>query len=658
MADSEALRNAIHVGLQALESGDTRSAIATFRTALVRTPDHPAMRNLLGVALLTHGDAAAALPEFEHAARLAKSDPAILGNLAQAYSTLGRHADAQQMFRKAGRLDPRALRYAQGAAIAAAELGKFAEAEQALQRLTARFPAAASPWYNLGNVYRAQSRWTDAEACYREALQREPDAGDTRINLGSVLHAQLRYAEAIAEYRICAAADPQDVAAHLNLASALIDAGYFRQAAETCRDFLSRVPHNPEAHRFLAAALSHQGDVIAALPAYAKAAALAPGDALSQRALGGALAEAGQMHRALRTLAAAGKLEPEADAQQQILSAVLLAQGMLGDGWNAYRRRPAFLRFAEKLGADTLSQQLPADVSGKHVLLLREQGLGDELFFLRYAPALRSLGARVTVRASAKIAALVARAACADAVITDDATPDTPADLQLLCGDLPGALSAPNGCTMNFPDASLPCRDFAVHIAAFHPMPPASLQIAPLPAMTAKIRERLRHYGEPPYLGLTWRAGTAAHEQLAGQYWALSKALPLPAFADALRGFRGTLLALQRQPAPGEIADLAGSVGRTVHDCSDLNEDLEGMLALLAEIDDYAGVSNTNMHLRAASGRTARVLVPSPAEWRWMAGGSASPWFPGFTIYRQSPHGNWHEAMQALGNDLRQQQAA
>lgn len=52
-----------------------------------------------------------------------------------------------------------------------------------------------------------------------------------------------------------------------------------------------------------------------------------------------------------------------------------------------------------------------------------------------------------------------------------------------------------------------------------------------------------------------------------------------------------------------------------------VNDDLEQMLALPSMIDDYIGVSNTNMHLCAAVGRSARVPVPSPAEWRWMAAG-------------------------------------
>ena len=72
-----------------------------------------------------------------------------------------------------------------------------------------------------------------------------------------------------------------------------------------------------------------------------------------------------------------------------------------------------------------------------------------------------------------------------------------------------------------------------------------------------------------------------------------------------------------------------------MHDFTALNEDLEDMLALLSFMDDYVCVSNTNFHLRAVRGRVGRVLVPNPPEFRWMAEGEESPWFPGCKVYRQ-----------------------
>lgn len=100
------------------------------------------------------------------------------------------------------------------------------------------------------------------------------------------------------------------------------------------------------------------------------------------------------------------------------------------------------------------------------------------------------------------------------------------------------------------------------------------------------------------------------------------------------------------------IRHCPAAIGNPMHDFTALNEELEAMLALLALIDDYLGVSNTNMHLRAGAGHTARVLVPCPAEWRWMATGKKSPWFPGFKIYRQTSHGDWEPALAELASDL------
>jgi len=138
-----------------------------------------------------------------------------------------------------------------------------------------------------------------------------------------------------------------------------------------------------------------------------------------------------------------------------------------------------------------------------------------------------------------------------------------------------------------------------------------------------------------------------------GRVWQLFKEIPFEPLAAALRGVSGTLVSVQRNPRAGETERLAALVGKPVHDLSAANEDLEDMLALLAVLDDYVGVSNTNMHLRAGAGRTARVLVPWPAEWRWMIAGSESPWFPGFRVYRQRQDGDWDDTLTTLEGELR-----
>jgi len=75
---------------------------------------------------------------------------------------------------------------------------------------------------------------------------------------------------------------------------------------------------------------------------------------------------------------------------------------------------------------------------------------------------------------------------------------------------------------------------------------------------------------------------------------------------------------------------------------------------LLDVLDEYVGVSNANMHLIAGLGKTARVLIPVPGEWRWMASGDQSPWFPGLALYRQAITGDWGQALAVLSRDISQ----
>jgi hypothetical protein len=264
---------------------------------------------------------------------------------------------------------------------------------------------------------------------------------------------------------------------------------------------------------------------------------------------------------------------------------------------------------------------------------LNEQGLGDQLFLLRWLPAIKSCGAIVSYRPEPKLENIIRRISSFDQLVSP-AEVLPPADFYAMLGDLPYFV----------------CHGLRADSAS--ELVPSSLQLAPLPENLAAIKEQLFSLGPPPYIGLTWRGGTPPEEQKAVMSWMLYKEIPIEQLASSLQSVNGTLIALQRKPGNGEIDRLSDLLQRPLHDFSSANENLEDMLALLALIDDYIGVSNTNMHLRVAVGKTARVLVPCPPEWRWMARGNESPWFPGFAVYRQEIDGDWSEALARLSGDL------
>lgn len=649
------LRSYLESGVRAHAQGDIDAAANAFQQALGIAPEHPDALNLMGAALMELGQPGRALGFLQRAAQQRRNDPGVLGNLAQAHFALGQYEEARETFRKASRLDPRAKQFQLGIANSLAMQGKLGDAETLLQRLADRFPDYALAWFNLGNVRRDQKRPTQAADCYLKALHIDPGFVDARNNLGSALQAMVRYEDAMREYRTCIAQAPDHTSARCNLASVLIDLGRFKEAEEVLREVIQLAPEMSEARLFLGAALGHQGRLREALAQFRAAAEIEPDKPQVAEVYAAALIENGHLRQGMRWLSRALASNPESPTPHQMVSSALLSHGQLVDGWAEYSHRPAFTRLHKTYSdVTTLSRTLPPDIRGKQVCLLREQGLGDEIFFLRFAPQLAAAGARVIYHASAKLSSLLRRVACLEQVVEQTA-PVPPADVIMMLGDLPRALSS-------YPCSSLPTaaahehelamHEFSRRISVFWPPIPPSLVLHPLETHLAAMRKRLAEAGAPPYAGVTWQGGTPPEAQHGGAAWVLYKQIGIEPFAGALREFPGTLLALQRNPQPGEIDTFSRILGRRVHNFSDLNEDLESMLAALALIDEYVGVSNTNMHLRAAAGRTARVLIPCPAEWRWMASGSSSPWFPGFSLYRQSLDGDWDAALTSLRRHL------
>jgi tetratricopeptide (TPR) repeat protein len=648
------INDLIRKGLTEQQAGRLASAKTIYEQVLKIEPRHPDALNLLGVIALQCSRPEEAAGLIGRAIDARPSNPGFHANLAQAYLAVRRIADAEEAFRRAAVLDPRNPQFAVGAAVCLAEQGLAAEAERDLRSVAQRHPDYPLAWLNLGNVLRRQQRYEEAAQSYRQVIQLDPSFADAHNELGGILHLTHRFDEAEQAYRQFLALQPRSEAGHINLASLLIDRGRFADAAGLCRRGIETRPGPQGAavlHQLLGITRAHQGDFVSALTAF-RAATVSASD--SPRALWGcglALLETGDEEGGLRYLEQA----PDAAEFRFAIAGVYLMLGNMQEGWREYHNRPPRSGFAQQFPHFELARELQGPQ--KKVLLHREQGLGDELFFLRFAPELKARGVAITYRAHGKIASMLERVRVLDKVITADA-PLPAADLQVLVGDLPQLLGGLDAVRYPAPKTPPLARQLVTTVETqfrrvprvFYPGLPPPLPLVALPQKLEDTRERLSRLGPPPYLGLTWRAGTAPEQQ--GLVWMPHKEVPLKALGSTLRSVNGTLLALQRNPTPGELDELSALASRPMHDLTALNEDLETMLALLALIDEYIGVSNTNFHLRAGVSRNARVLVPRPTEWRWMLAGDESPWFPGFRIYRQGADGNWSAALGKLARDL------
>jgi tetratricopeptide (TPR) repeat protein len=643
--DPRVLDELLKTGVGQHQAGRLSEAKQAYEQVLAIDPSHPDALHLLGVIALQSADAPRAVELIQRAIQRQPRNWQYLLNLGHAHAAMHHLAEAHSAFQAASRLNRDNPQPALGAANCLAQQGQFAAAEEALRKVTRRFPALASGWYNLANAVNDQGRHDEAVMLYRRALDRDPKFAEAYNNLGRALHAQHRFDEAAQAYRRSVELKPDYAIGYCNLASVLIDSGQPVEAEAVSREALARQPALPEAERVLYVALVHQGRLTEALALERRLLARRPADPVALYSFGVNLCLLGEQKEGMSFIERAIEIDPDLSDARFARSVARLAAGDIDAAWDDYAWRPARMRFHLRYPGVTLADAMPVALDGKHVCLLREQGIGDEIFFLRFAPQLKARGARVIYAAASKVASFLGRSAALDHVVAESASlPE--ADFTLLVGDLPRALAASRAeeSVRNVSD-----REAAGGYSAT----PAALALAPLPERVEEIRQQLTKFGPAPYIGLTWRGGTAPKMQ-RDTAWLMHKWVPIPGLAAAVKPIAGTLILAQRAPEGPEYDELQQHLGRTVHDLSALNEDLEGMLALLTLLDDYVGVSNANMHLRASLGKAARVLVPCPPEWRWMIAGDESPWFPGFRIYRQRPDGDWNEALGKLERDLRE----
>jgi tetratricopeptide (TPR) repeat protein len=451
-----------------------------------------------------------------------------------------------------------------------------------------------------------------------------PQAGlDALVRRALTAHQQGRIAEAEADYRAILAAHPGHPVATHYLGLATWQKGDPEGAERLMRAALEADASIADFHNNLGLLLRDTGRAEEAVACFRRALEVDPGYAGARSNLGLALESAGRVAEAVEAWRAALASHPADATMRQNLARALLTLGRFDEGWPEYRWRLLAQGLA-RTAPDRSAKPLGRNLAGRQLALLAEQGLGDILFFLRFAPELAARGARLAFVGDARLHGLLSRTGLF-ALGMHAPGPVPPACEPTAIGDLPWLLEA--GDPARFP-------------------PP--LPLAPLEDRVAAMRERIESLGPGPRIALTWRSGVAS----VGPARTQVKQVGIEALGAALRGVRATWIGVQRLPGESERERLAQAIGAPVHDFSAANDDLESMLALLRVVDRYVGVSNTNTHLGASVGTSLDVLVAHPPEWRWTLG-APSPWYPQARLYRERPGGDWRAALAQLAAALR-----
>jgi hypothetical protein len=253
-----------------------------------------------------------------------------------------------------------------------------------------------------------------------------------------------------------------------------------------------------------------------------------------------------------------------------------------------------------------------------------EQGLGDSIQFVRYAPLVKERDGAVVVECPGKLARLFRTCAGIDRLVAEG-EPLPAFDVQAPLLSLPGLL----GTTLATVLAAVP------YLAADL-------------ALVERWRQELSGVGGFK-VGICWQ-GNPRHP------WDRHRSLPLEEFAPLAEVPGVRLVSLQQGAGAEQLRALAGRfpVVELPPALDGTAGDFADAAAVLRCLDLVVSADTAAAHLAGTLGVPAWVALSAIADWRWRVRRKDSPWYPTLRLFRQERLGAWGPVFARMAEAVRQ----
>jgi tetratricopeptide (TPR) repeat protein len=475
--------------------------------------------------------------------------------------------------------------------------------------------------FKLATEHHRTGRLGEAEKLYLTVLGSRADFAPA-LHLLGVLRGQLGNPPAAVELiRRAIAIYPTDPDYHSNLAKFLIETRDETAAIVSSRHAIALAPHLAEPHLNLGTALMAINRWEEAAASFRYVISLKPDYAEAHSNLGAALKAQGQLDAAISSYRQAIALQPEFVDAHWNLGLLHLLKGNFPHGWAGYEWRLKLEENASLFGRYPQPRWIGEDLAGRTILLITEQGFGDAIQFIRYAPLLVQRGGRVVVCTDPPLARLFKRIPGIEEVFLRN-DPPPPYDVQCPLLSLPRIFGA---SLQNIP-AEIP-------------------YLSADPESIRRWARRFHQNDRRRRIGLVW-AGSPTHKCDPAR--SLSPSSLLSPLSDVKNS---RFFSLQKGPAAAQPNLLPANIALTDW-TSDLI-DFADTAALIASLDLVITVDTAVAHLAGAMGKPVWVMLPFILDWRWLMNRTDSPWYPTMRLFRQRKPGDWTSVIEKVVEELR-----
>ncbi len=605
------LEDHIQEGLALHRAGKYDEAVRVYGSVLERDPSNVAVLRLLGMVQTRRGEFDQAIMLLQAASRFAPETPEIYNDLGIALRGKGAHEESVQAFHVALQLHPLFAEAYFNKAVTLEMLGIHDQAEDAYSLALQADPALQEARFNRGVIRFRNRRFADAADDLSIVRVERPDLTEAHMLYGRACQELGRVGEAKEVFTALLSRSPDCAETHMRLGTVYLSEMNYEDAVRELHRALRIEPDRAEAVYLLGVAHLKRYELIEARATLQHALHLRPGRPDVVTSLGITARKQGNLEEARHYFEHAVSLNPDhADAHWN-LADLLLLQGDYERGWEEFEWRwkhEGFLTPSRDFGERVWNGE---DIDGQTILLHPEQGIGDIIHFVRYAPLVAERGARVILGSPPELARLLETVPGITCVAT---TRQAAPPFELLC-----------------PLLSLP-RIFETRKDT-------------IPSAVPYLRAdaQLVHQWAPQFtndgalrVGIIW-SGNTLQENNGHRACRLDDLGPLTAVPGV------QLYSLQKGTPRAELA--ASPFGPAILDIADGLTDFAHTAAALHHLDLLVSTDTGTVHLAGALGREVWLLVSAIPDWRWSTSGDRSAWYPTLTLFRQQQIGDWRVAV-------------
>lgn len=480
------------------------------------------------------------------------------------------------------------------------------------------------------NVALREKHYEKALYTCRKALRLSPKSYLGYLTIGGVYFEMGRYADSVSAYRRAGKVRPDDPRLFDLLCRAVIKNDGFEAGAEQAILGLKKFPYDKDLLIIGTAALCACGRGQEAYE-YAYAAYSAHREDTSYtNLLARVCNDMGDYERSKEYFKLCIEENGTDASAKYSLAMVLLAEKCWREGWPLYESR--LKEFGGDVGEPYIIPKWNGEVGENvQILVVREQGLGDEIQFGRFLPLLRKQVGKVAFVAHTKLCELPG---------------SLYEDIDVTTGSFTGQHE--NGKTwyqthlMSLPGLlGLEEDEFATNVPYLHADP----------IRASAWRDKIGNGGFK--IGVCWHGNDKAH-------FVDSRHVPLQAFAPLATVEGVSLISLQKfdgteQLTTVSFADKIIDLGEAF----DAGDQAFLDTAAVIETLDLVISSDTSVaHLAGAMGKAVWLVLPKQAEWRWQRDRDDSPWYPTMRLFRQKEYGQWDDVMAHVAEVLMRHIAA